>query len=151
MRTTAVFLAVLICLAVLGGALVAAPPAKVPPAPPSVLLKVVDHVALQAGQHMEFPIDSAGYQKYTVFYEVDFSGAAPDLNDCVGIDGLTGLGQNLDHVVSDRGGGSDACNRGALLQGFASGFLIGPDFVMTLDTAPDKTPPSSISVMVYLH
>ena len=151
MRMATVWLAVLACLAVVGGAVVAAPPAKVPPPPPSALVRVVDHLALQAGQNLEFPIDAAGYGRFSFFYEIDFSGAAPDPDDCVAVFGLTGLGQNRDGVIIERGGGADTCNRGILARGFGSGTLDGPDFALTLDTVPDKTPPASISVTVYLH
>jgi len=144
-------LVVLVSLAIVGSALVAAPPAKVPPAPPSLLVKAVDHLALQAGQHVEVPIDASGYTRYTLFFEADFTGAIPDPIDCVSFSGLTGLGENRNFVVTEHGGGALCSLQGVQQQGFGSGPLEGPDFVLTVDAAAGQTPPTSVTVTVYLH
>jgi hypothetical protein len=94
MRLLAISLTAIVCLATLSGSIVAAPPNRVPPAPPSALVKVVDHLPIQPGQEVSIPVDVTGWQEFTLFYVAIMPPPDGTVNDqyrCAYVAGLNGL------------------------------------------------------------
>lgn len=153
MKIRSVSLVVLVCFAMAGSALVAGSPAKVPPPPPSALLTVVDHQTVQPGQQVQIATDVNGWQSATMFVEADFGSAPFDLNNCVFVEEMNGLGDELDTLIPEKesGTGTTPCRRDGIQRGFVSGRLFGPHFVTVIDGTSTLTSPVVLTITLYLH
>lgn len=160
MRGPASALIAFLCLTTLGASFVADPPNRLPPAPPSTLITIADHLSIQPGQEVTIPVHVNGWQHFTLFYEAVLpapDGTPDDAIRCVYLNQFNGLGNNLDQVPGGFSGGTGLCvsNGGqppaVPHKGLQCGDLFGPNFVLTIGGADNLGAPATISVRIYLH
>lgn len=153
MRRPAIALVAFLCLVTLGAHVFADPPNRAPLTPPSALITIADHLSIQPGQTVTIPVDVSGWQYFTLFGEAVLpppEGTPDDSERCVSGYPLNGLGDNLvQPPLSSFGNG--ACVSNDWQRWLASGALIGPKFVLTIQGTANLGAPASVTVIMYLH